>query len=342
MKCERAEELISEYIEGALDPAMSQVFEQHLVACASCRNEVEELRSVFALLDSGLPDVEPPPGFRAAVLNAIREQPAQDTVISRLRNLLNPVGGLGPRRAPSIAAAAALLIAVGGGVWLNGRATQKGASVGPLQGNMAPWGGVTVPVQDADGVLQGVQSYAGNDGKTYHVFGLHLPSGMTTTSAEAYVVQSPDALADDARLSDPASAIKVWSDTVEPNTSVQVPIAVVSNVPAGTSMTVLIRWSDVSGEHKEVCVLPLSAPAANQPMVVTAGEPLYQALQAAAVAYSAPVLLNDTAVAQLSQPIQRSLDNTDTDMPSSLADIALPLGLTFEQQKDGSFLVDGQ
>jgi anti-sigma-K factor RskA len=71
MRCERAQELFSEYCEGALQPALTVPLESHLTSCAECRATVQDLKEVWRILDSPMAAVEPPAGFRAAVWSRI-------------------------------------------------------------------------------------------------------------------------------------------------------------------------------------------------------------------------------------------------------------------------------
>ena len=66
MLCERAQELFSEYHEGAVQGAMLVPLESHLDECENCRADLMGMREVWQILDSA-PIVEPPVGFRAAV-----------------------------------------------------------------------------------------------------------------------------------------------------------------------------------------------------------------------------------------------------------------------------------
>lgn len=232
------------------------------------------------------------------------------------------------------------VVALGGRTFFGGHSSQTPAAAPPAA-NLSPWSAIPVGVQNENGILQGVHDYQVAGNETYHVFGLHLPDKMAATSASAYVIQNPDALTSDTALQDPANATEAWTGSIDPGVSVQVPVAVVSNVPAGTSMTLLVEWTDSNGEHREVCVLPISAPA-QQSMVVSAGEPLQQALESVAVAYQTPIMLNDAAVSELSQPITQGLDSSDTTMNACLVNLVLPSNLNFKQQSDGSYLIDSQ
>jgi anti-sigma factor RsiW len=347
MQCNRAQEQFSDYVEGALSPAMRQVLEQHLGVCAPCRNDVEEFARVFALLEEGLPEVEPPPGFRSAVLNTISRQPAPETLLTRLRSILTPVGATRSRRAAFGAAAAAIAIAaVGSGAYFDQQfqadrsvrapaieSEQSTASLGPL--SSAP-----VEVRNKNGILQGVTSYSSN-GDAYHVFGLHLPGGAAATTASAYVIQAPGALASDAALRDPTLATLVWSGAIKPGDSIDLPLGVVSGVPAGSSMTLLVEWSENSEQHKELCIVPVGKPQTGS-LTVSAGEPLEQALETVAVGYATTIAIDGSASSQLTKPIARGLGPSDTSIDSSLADLLLPSNLSFRQQKDGSYLIDSQ
>src|SRR5437016_3673479 len=75
MRCERAQELFSEYCEGTVQRALKVPLESHLGACGQCRDEVSGLRRVWKLLDDA-PLMSPPEGFRAAVWQRIDAQQA--------------------------------------------------------------------------------------------------------------------------------------------------------------------------------------------------------------------------------------------------------------------------
>jgi hypothetical protein len=70
MRCERAQELFSDYYEGSIQPAMAIPLEGHLSTCDACRSEFDGLKGIWPVLDSA-PVVEPPADFRAAVWQRI-------------------------------------------------------------------------------------------------------------------------------------------------------------------------------------------------------------------------------------------------------------------------------
>ena len=119
MQCDLAQEQFSDYIEETLTPAMRHVFEQHIATCEPCSSDVRQLRDVYGLLDGGLPMVDTPPGFRASILNAIREQPAPASVWQRVLGVFTPSasagrGGRAPLSVWGSATAACAVVLFGG------------------------------------------------------------------------------------------------------------------------------------------------------------------------------------------------------------------------------------
>jgi hypothetical protein len=62
MKCDKAQEFFSDYIESALDRPMTVALETHLSGCEACSKEVADLRQMWTVLDQ-VPQVEPPADF---------------------------------------------------------------------------------------------------------------------------------------------------------------------------------------------------------------------------------------------------------------------------------------
>jgi anti-sigma-K factor RskA len=103
------------YALGALDTAECAAFEAHLASCARCRGAVHESREVAGLLAHSAPETEPPAALRARVLAAAR---SRAPLVRRMRS-----------RAvlPWLAAAAALVAAVGAGAVARQTATRNAA-----------------------------------------------------------------------------------------------------------------------------------------------------------------------------------------------------------------------
>lgn len=105
MKCEKAQEFFSEYMEGNLERPMAFTLEHHLKECSACEHDYERFRRTWDALES-LPEVEVPSGFRASVMEKIAAQQE-----SRKRSFwsLDLVSILHAKRAIAATAAVGLL-----------------------------------------------------------------------------------------------------------------------------------------------------------------------------------------------------------------------------------------
>lgn len=107
-------ELAAPYALGALDAEERARFEAHLATCAECRGEVHSYREVGALLAESAPAATPPATLRDRVLREARR--------------VRPIGTRRAARAPWLAAAACLVLALGiGYAYLRERAALEGA-----------------------------------------------------------------------------------------------------------------------------------------------------------------------------------------------------------------------
>jgi anti-sigma factor RsiW len=131
-------DMMSQYLEGELTPADAASLEQHLEACDDCRTILAELRDVVASAHA-LETPEPPRDLWPDIAAAIAAAPqrsyetgpaaADMAVISLSARRKNS-----PARfsfsLPQLAAAAMLLMALGGGaVWMVARGPAAGAPV---------------------------------------------------------------------------------------------------------------------------------------------------------------------------------------------------------------------
>jgi hypothetical protein len=137
MKCDKAQEFFSDYIENTLDRPMTVALESHLGGCESCRADVASLRSMWTVLDQ-VPQVEPPADFVWQVTSRLQNEHLNRKEAERARPLpwwkrLTPVQSF------SYSAIAALL-AVGLAVrTVNPQALPNAITWGgSLLGNRAP------------------------------------------------------------------------------------------------------------------------------------------------------------------------------------------------------------
>lgn len=64
MRCDRIEELLSAFLEGALSPEEKALVESHLAGCPDCASLLGELRRAQQAL-AGFPEIEVSPGLQA-------------------------------------------------------------------------------------------------------------------------------------------------------------------------------------------------------------------------------------------------------------------------------------
>ena len=67
MKCGRVRDLFSRYMENAMDGNIIAKLDEHLAGCELCRHAYERFSATVAMLD-GIPEVDPPADFHAAVM----------------------------------------------------------------------------------------------------------------------------------------------------------------------------------------------------------------------------------------------------------------------------------
>jgi anti-sigma factor RsiW len=73
MKCEEMLTLLSEYVDGTVDPALCEEFEKHMTRCNPCQVVVDNIRKTITLYQGGQPYPLPAP-FRKRLHDALREK----------------------------------------------------------------------------------------------------------------------------------------------------------------------------------------------------------------------------------------------------------------------------
>ncbi|HEY0619023.1 MAG TPA: zf-HC2 domain-containing protein [Kribbella sp.] len=74
LDCQEFVELVTPFLEGALDAAEEQRFVDHLAVCDGCDRYLDQVRQTVRALGD-LPAETLSPADRAALLNAFRSQP---------------------------------------------------------------------------------------------------------------------------------------------------------------------------------------------------------------------------------------------------------------------------
>ncbi|HOK54553.1 MAG TPA: zf-HC2 domain-containing protein, partial [Armatimonadota bacterium] len=73
MRCDQAQELFSDRLEGLLERPMAIAFDHHLSECSECSHQYGAFKTTWQMLES-LPEVAPPPGFACDVMMKIQLQ----------------------------------------------------------------------------------------------------------------------------------------------------------------------------------------------------------------------------------------------------------------------------
>ena len=71
MKCARAQDLFSNYLESAMDGPLCMAFEQHLAECPRCKAAYDRFHAAVMMLEE-MPEAEPPADFHAAVMARVQ------------------------------------------------------------------------------------------------------------------------------------------------------------------------------------------------------------------------------------------------------------------------------
>jgi anti-sigma factor RsiW len=75
LNCDELVELVTDYLEGALDEETRRRVADHLAGCDGCTRYVDQMRRTITTLGSSGPEVELTDEARTALLAAFREPP---------------------------------------------------------------------------------------------------------------------------------------------------------------------------------------------------------------------------------------------------------------------------
>jgi anti-sigma factor RsiW len=72
LNCQEIVEVITDYLEGTIDPELRAAFDTHLAGCPHCTHYLEQLEATIRVAGTIRPD-ELSPDFRAGLLEAFRD-----------------------------------------------------------------------------------------------------------------------------------------------------------------------------------------------------------------------------------------------------------------------------
>jgi predicted anti-sigma-YlaC factor YlaD len=73
LSCQEVVELVTDYLEGALTPEETALFEEHLGLCDGCKWYVEQIRITIAAVGR-IEESDVPPEMREGLLAAFRDR----------------------------------------------------------------------------------------------------------------------------------------------------------------------------------------------------------------------------------------------------------------------------
>ena len=247
MNCERIQELYTDYYEKSVSGTLLEAVDHHFKVCTDCRTDYARFEMAMKLLDIDIEEVEAPTAFRAEILAKIEAQPRRPSVAVGVWERLGSIFGSGENRqryqlVTGFAVAAVVIAAT-----LFTVPTLNTAVPGSL-GISWP-SSHRPPALQYTGLFRTISTETRSDARTYHDFTLHLPMGQTNSTLDAYVIQDDKPLLDDTALTDYSSVTPIWSasKSLDSDHSLNVPVAVVSDVPAGNTLTFMVKETDVTG-----------------------------------------------------------------------------------------------
>jgi anti-sigma-K factor RskA len=163
---ERWQDSAAAYLLGALPADELEAFEAHLVTCAACREEVDELAPAAQALPASVEPMAPPPELKGRLMAEVHREAALLAAAGPEADRAAPLAAPAPRRRarrrwalglPRLApVAAALLLAAGIAVGVG--VSQLGGDgartfTAQVDASRAPDAGVQIEVDDGDATL---------------------------------------------------------------------------------------------------------------------------------------------------------------------------------------------
>ena len=73
MRCEELLAALGDYVDGQLDPALREAFEQHIQDCSICEVVIDNIRNTITLYSAGVP-VDMPPELHEHLSTLLRDR----------------------------------------------------------------------------------------------------------------------------------------------------------------------------------------------------------------------------------------------------------------------------
>ena len=324
MKLERAQELYSDYAEGALTPALRQALDQHFDADPSARADYVQFSSVYALLEQPAgEELDVPLGFRAKILERATAQQGQRGAVSARPSWLGWFVPPAHRRATGGALAALAVVVVAAVLVTH---PSPPSPVGPDGGRMVP--GFPEQAQIM-GLVQSVDVQAGTNSHQFH---LHLPANIASATVNAYVITATEQITDPSHLADAIPAVS--GQHLTNHQGLQIPIAPVAAPPAGSTLNLLASYKpDAAGQPAGAEAVFTPFGAADPGTAAPVNTSFLDGMQAVAARYGTTVIVDVSSAP--TQPVTASFAGSDPAAP--LADMANAVGYTVRKVSDNTY-----
>ncbi|MGI6295936.1 MAG: anti-sigma factor family protein [Armatimonadota bacterium] len=266
MKCVKAQELFSSYLEKTIQPPMGVAFEQHLAECARCKADYEKFHATTVVLDE-LPQVEPPPDMHAAIMARIEE--AQRTSPSRVKWLHFNWPNAFTLRVPARALAMSVLLllvaatlfqftplqSITANLFGVNRHTSQLADDSGVAPMPMPWGAAAmVGAKHADvggGLMMSVHVDARSHGSTVYILRLGAQTGQSIP-VRVYLL-SENAM--DGGITNEDLTNVLYMGTVSSNQQTAVPV-VMAGCAERKAQVALVTWDSDGRSFSELVFVP--------------------------------------------------------------------------------------
>ena len=268
MKCAKAQELFSGYLENAIEAPTRVTLEQHLTECPQCKAAYDRYHATAVMLDE-LPEVETPPNLHAAVMARVEQarRAAPRPVTWWQVDWQSVFNAKVPVRAVAMGFALLLLLAVvvqltplrsiTAGFFWQPPSTEipLGEPIDAPKGPLPP--GVKQRTQaDYHGAESGMSISVTADTRAEHytVFFLRLRTETgAATPLEAYILPDGVTAADQGAVE---AATKIYSGTVPSGWDTVLPVVVTPSTSRERSLVVQVIWEYKDRRRSEYVFMP--------------------------------------------------------------------------------------
>jgi len=282
MKCTKAQELFSSYLENTIQPPMGVALEQHLAECDRCKAEYGRFHATTVVLDE-LSEVEPPADLHAMIMARVEE--ARRTAPSRVKWWNFDWQSAFTVRVPAkaIAGAAAAVLAFIGLAQFGPLHTMTASFFGGQRAVSHPVDDTAVPgplpigfktdfgqyVAVGAGLSIGVRVDSRSDSSTVYMMRLQT-SSKTPVQLQVSLMSSKAF-----RLDEGAEADQLYKGTVSRDREAVVPVPVTQSGGNRGADVAVVKWVTDSGTKTEYVFLPCVLGSASHSTRSATGSPAF-------------------------------------------------------------------